>query len=311
MPSPDNIEIKEVGPTLRGYGREEVLAFLRSVAENVRRLEEQLEAARSTPCPVLTPNQSGQSSQSGQSGQSNSARFEHPATPIPQDQPAISETFGSGRDSSALVFELKDAISELSDAITRLRNQGALNTSEPTVQSNVVSGQVADVAAPTGSNGQHPVQQPSDQQARVQQALAEQRFAGRLVVEQRLPDRPIVERRGPTRLWQSSRGASQAQGGSSMDLSSVPPSLAPHAVTQTSSPTREHRNRNLIAAYLDSALGRRTDGGVDRDKRSYATVVTLPDRSEQSRIIATTIDPFALDPASNHENVVVLKRSAS
>lgn len=44
--SPDDIEIKEFVPTLRGYGREEVRAFLRSVAEDVRRLEEQLTDAR-------------------------------------------------------------------------------------------------------------------------------------------------------------------------------------------------------------------------------------------------------------------------
>jgi DivIVA domain-containing protein len=45
--TPDEIEIKEFVPTLRGYGREEVRAYLRSVSEDVRRLEIQLEEAKS------------------------------------------------------------------------------------------------------------------------------------------------------------------------------------------------------------------------------------------------------------------------
>lgn len=58
--SPDDIEIKEFVPTLRGYGREEVRAFLRSVAEDVRRLEGQLVEVRttssvSTPTPDANP----------------------------------------------------------------------------------------------------------------------------------------------------------------------------------------------------------------------------------------------------------------
>lgn len=40
--SPDDIEIKEFVPTLRGYDRAEVRAYLRAVAEDVRRLEERL-----------------------------------------------------------------------------------------------------------------------------------------------------------------------------------------------------------------------------------------------------------------------------
>jgi DivIVA domain-containing protein len=44
--SPDEIEIKEFVPTLRGYSREEVRAYLRSLAEDVRRLEEALETSR-------------------------------------------------------------------------------------------------------------------------------------------------------------------------------------------------------------------------------------------------------------------------
>ncbi len=40
--APDDIEIKEFVPTLRGYDRAEVRAYLRAVAEDVRRLEERL-----------------------------------------------------------------------------------------------------------------------------------------------------------------------------------------------------------------------------------------------------------------------------
>jgi DivIVA domain-containing protein len=40
--APDDIEIKEFVPTLRGYDRTEVRAFLRAVAEDVRRLEDRL-----------------------------------------------------------------------------------------------------------------------------------------------------------------------------------------------------------------------------------------------------------------------------
>lgn len=41
--APDDIEIKEFVPTMRGYDRAEVRSFLRAVAEDVRRLEEKLE----------------------------------------------------------------------------------------------------------------------------------------------------------------------------------------------------------------------------------------------------------------------------
>ncbi len=41
--APDDIEIKEFVPTMRGYDRTEVRSFLRAVAEDVRRLEEKLE----------------------------------------------------------------------------------------------------------------------------------------------------------------------------------------------------------------------------------------------------------------------------
>lgn len=41
--APDDIEIKEFVPTMRGYDRTEVRSFLRAVAEDVRRLEERLE----------------------------------------------------------------------------------------------------------------------------------------------------------------------------------------------------------------------------------------------------------------------------
>jgi DivIVA domain-containing protein len=40
--APDDIEIKEFVPTMRGYDRNEVRAFLRAVAEDVRRLEDRL-----------------------------------------------------------------------------------------------------------------------------------------------------------------------------------------------------------------------------------------------------------------------------
>jgi DivIVA domain-containing protein len=40
--APDDIEIKEFVPTMRGYDRTEVRAFLRAVAEDVRRLEDRL-----------------------------------------------------------------------------------------------------------------------------------------------------------------------------------------------------------------------------------------------------------------------------
>lgn len=41
--APDDIEIKEFVPTMRGYDRTEVRSFLRAVAEDVRRLEEKLD----------------------------------------------------------------------------------------------------------------------------------------------------------------------------------------------------------------------------------------------------------------------------
>jgi DivIVA domain-containing protein len=51
--APDDIEIKEFVPTLRGYDRTEVRAFLRAVAEDVRRLEDRLaERAQTSAAPA-------------------------------------------------------------------------------------------------------------------------------------------------------------------------------------------------------------------------------------------------------------------
>jgi DivIVA domain-containing protein len=58
--APDDIEIKEFVPTMRGYDRTEVRAFLRAVAEDVRRLEDRLTEramialkAETVPVPVV------------------------------------------------------------------------------------------------------------------------------------------------------------------------------------------------------------------------------------------------------------------
>ena len=329
--SPDEIEIKEFVPTLRGYGREEVRAYLRSVSEDVRRLEEQLEAAKSLgqlnePSNVVRtslkasvePNPTSQTTTNANAEPTEAAEFANTAASEPLA--TLATTALSSAD-IAIVVGLKEALMELTEALARLSTQGILGgsstrASNPTEQQPEVTGhQVSRSDAPDAHGNEKKTASlaPNFASASKLEPLfvhtKPQQVANSGLMRASVEPWVGVDRRGPERPWKSSQTSQRANASHShADLLPathsvtpvVPPPIQARADGQTNQPqqnssARDHQNQNLIRAFLDGALG------LGRNAKCVTTGTSDLTPSEQT----------ATDTQTEMDNVVAFKRAAS
>lgn len=147
--SPDDIEIKEFVPTLRGYSRDEVRAFLRSVSDDVRRLEEQLAEARSQQFEEHTAKLRANPA-TRPADSSSTAVLPASATSGTVPAPAFASVpLADGRSIDAL----RDAISELTSAV-RMVATGAV--APPNANSHLLAAFEPRTIAPPAGNSAAP-----------------------------------------------------------------------------------------------------------------------------------------------------------
>lgn len=322
--SPDEIEIKEFVPTLRGYGREEVRAYLRSVSEDVRRLEDQLEAAKSS-APALPAKPIPVAPLAEQQDRSS------PEVWSPEAEP-LTGTFaplGLATADVRLVADLRDALSELTQAIAQLRTQGLA------VQLTTVPEQT-----PAPLERQTIQRQPAPISTTVKLEPPFVHVKPLQVANSGLGKRDQVHwdginRRGPQRPWNSApvdQSSHTIVRETSLETSLVdsPQIVALHMdagafpvgtydpvstgeSTDAQPIDRELRNRSLIGTFLDRALGRNQT--LDRD-----TSAVLSQTAVEPRIHKARLDHQAESPGSGQipksiahdlDNVVAFKRAAS
>ncbi len=323
--SPDEIEIKEFVPTLRGYGREEVRAYLRSVSEDVRRLEEQLESAKSLA-------QSSKPSQVANPAPQAAAAILTTLTANPSD---ASSTVVLSKADLGLVVDLKDALSELTQAIARLSStQGLFATSAGAVSAATPSlhdKHVAPVAtAEQRSEQASIIKTPSPTPSFATAAKFEPPFirtkpqtvANSGLVRSGATNWEGIDRRGSERPWKSAQPIQSieqceqaAQVGHIPTLAEVPPAIDEFSVSYATAentnrglkPTnRDQDNQNLIRAFLGGALG------LERNNRPAPREGSLPGPLQESRLNQSlnSRDQAAVD-TPEVDNVVALKRAAS
>ena len=272
--SPDEIEIKEFVPTLRGYGREEVRAYLRSVSEDIRRLEQQLEVAKSA---GSNPVPSGAS--------------KAPATTAPTVD-SHSSSPKSGVDDHGLAHELKTALSELTQAVSSLgdrksrdpaRNEPGRNEPARNEPARNEPGRNEPARNEPGRNDpgrndpgrntswdRHPRGRPDvfeigslplaptfDRKTRLEPRFETAKPAKQITNSRSATPSGThwagLDRRGQTRPWQTHRSTSSATNRSDFHAVYDPADVDPKFPVD-----REQANRSLIGAYLDQALGRQS-----------------------------------------------------
>jgi DivIVA domain-containing protein len=323
--SPDEIEIKEFVPTLRGYGREEVRAYLRSVSEDVRRLEDQLEAAKSSApglqakhvqvAPVLELQ-------------------DHPSTELsPPISESLTTTFAAAGLAAAdlrLVSDLREALSELTQAIAQLNTQGfpaqmaaAPETTPAPVGLQPIP-QLSPISVP--AKLEPPFVHVKPPQV-ANSGLGKRDQAQWNGIDRRGPERPwnsaVVNRSADTIAQETSLGNSQQisanhLGAGSFAFSAYDP-VSTGENTAALSIDRERRNQSLIGSFLKRALGQNQTPDRNVANRGVGqTTVTRPDpgqilKSPDSGQVLKSPDSGQIvkSLADEVDNVVAFKRAAS
>jgi DivIVA domain-containing protein len=320
--SPDEIEIKEFVPTLRGYGREEVRAYLRSVSEDVRRLEDQLEAAKSS-APALPTKHNPVTPLVEQ--------HDHPSTELwgPAAEPPTS-TFaplGLSTTDVRLVTDLREALSELTQAIAQLSTQGlpvqlATSVSQSELATNLAASTPAPLERQTFQERPSPISIPVKFEPPFVHVKPPQ------VANSGLGKRDQIhwdgiDRRGPERPWNSApvqqststtvretplKADERQIVAHRLDAEPFPLSaFEPVSIQQGNEALpldRELRNRSLIGTFLERSLGRNQTPDRKMNHEIHRTVV-------EPLVHTARLDEHTASIASEVDNVVEFKRAAS
>lgn len=269
--TPDEIEFKEFVPILRGFSREEVRAYLRSVSEKVRRLEDKLEdkleAAKSSTRVPQADDVPVAPCAEQQGHLSIESSF-----PVGGPPTITFAAAGLAAGELRLVTDLRDALSELTRAVSQLSKQGFRAQSFPT--------QMAASPEPTPAPlSPETIRQPSripvlakGEPPFVHVKPLQVTNSGLGKCDQAHWDG--IDQRGPKRPWNS---APEDQSTNTtvletllvgkrqilahrQDAEAFPLSAYDPVSTGESKDVlpidRELRNRNLICSFLDGALGR-------------------------------------------------------
>jgi DivIVA domain-containing protein len=330
--SPDEIEIKEFVPTLRGYGREEVRAYLRSVSEDVRRLEEQLKAAKS----VAQPEKPSQAT----TVTDVEAPFVNPwslpepdSVQFPTSVSAPAALFGSSVLTAAdagLVVGLKDALTELTQAIARLSTQGLLGSHTSVVHD--LSSYPASSSAEFNVDGEKTSSNKLASIAPNFSTTAKPELPFVRVEPQRIANSGLPktaaaswegqDRRGPARPWKSTSTSQMAPStqtqtemteGANLfsSLMGAPENSAATGIAEEKPATsRAEQNQSLIRTFLSGALGlnRKTVGSSRSDSLGAASIL------KPTLELSLTSNPgehTAMDTQAEVDNVVAFNRAAS
>jgi DivIVA domain-containing protein len=340
--SPDEIEIKEFVPTLRGYGREEVRAYLRSVSEDVRRLEEQLEMAKSV-AQLEKPRQAttvtaveAQLVNPWSLTEPDSVQFMASHASASAPTPSVASSVLTAAD-AGLVVGLKEALTELTQAIARLSNQGLLGSQASVVRELFdhpsESALEFDIAEKTGSKKLASIAPNFASDTKPEPPFV--RAEPQRIANSGLPKTAAVswdgeDRRRPTRPWKSTEAVQMTpaihtetemiEGANPCSLlTAAQANSAPMAIFDTSRLTsRVEQNQNLIRTFLSGALGR-TRKTVESSPKDPSGYESRLESSVQSTIESTSKSSFALSPGkqtATHaqaevDNVIAFKRAAS
>jgi DivIVA domain-containing protein len=319
--SPDEIEIKEFVPTLRGYGREEVRAYLRSVSEDVRRLEDQLEAAKSS-----APSLPAKPLPVAQRVEQQDDLSTEPWGPAVEPPANTFAPLGLATADLRLVADLREALSELTQAIAQLSTQGL-----PVQLVTVPESTPAPLDRQTFQQQPPPISVP----AKLEKPFVHVKpppVANSGIGKRDQVHWDGIDRRGPERPWNSTpveQSTSTTVRATSLRVDD--PQIVAHRLDAGSfSPSgfnpvsiqegnealpvdRELRNRSLIGTYLDGALGRNRTH--DRDAHCEIDRTAVEPRIPKARVDQEADSPdsgqILRSPTSDTDNVVVFKRAAS
>jgi DivIVA domain-containing protein len=374
--SPDEIEIKEFVPTLRGYGREEVRAYLRSVSEDVRRLEEQLAAAKSVAqtekpsqattvaaveaplvdpwsLPESIPSLTGPISAAlrvpsvgliptgkpdrGPNAVQLPAPVASASVPTSSTATSVLTTTDAG-----LVVGLKDALTELTQAIARLSTQGLLGNHSSGVPE--LSSHPAGSSAEFNVNGEKTSSNKLTSIAPNFATTAKPELPFVRVEPQRIVNSGLpktaedswdgTDRRGPARPWKSTSASqmtpttqtqTEMTEGANLfsSLMGAPENSAATGIAEGSPTTsRADQNQSLIRTFLSGALGlnRKTVDSSPSDSLGAASILesslitslaSSPASSLASSLTSNPGECTAMDTQAEVDNVVAFKRAAS
>jgi DivIVA domain-containing protein len=332
--SPDEIEIKEFVPTLRGYGREEVRAYLRSVSEDVRRLEEQLEAAKSVAQPERLRQATTVATVEAQLvnpwslPEPDAVQFTAARASASAPTPSVASSVLTAAD-AGLVVGLKEALTELTQAIARLSNQGLLGSQSSVVRAlfdhPAGSGAEFDVDGKTSANKLASIAPNFSSATKPEPPFV--RAQPQRIANSGLPKTAAVswdgeDRRGPTRPWKSTEAGQitpaihtemqMTEGANPFSLlTAAQGNSAPMAIFEGNPATsRAEQNQNLIKTFLSGALGR-TRKTVESSPRNTSGYESSLEPTIKSSFAASAGQQSAIDAQTEVDNVVAFKRAAS